>query len=89
MKQQLIVTTVGGQSFTLSPVPMKRMPSGSPVDWIKFQGVHVAGTSLSDVECEKIQGFMRKHKTEALTDGRRNYTLAGGMLAECDPSQIQ
>lgn len=86
---QITVTTKGGQSYTLSPVPMKRMPSSSPTDWIKFQGSHVAGTGLTDAECEKIQGFMRKHKTEALTDGKRSYTLAGNMLAECDPSQIQ
>lgn len=82
---QITVTTNGGQSYKLSPVPMKRMPSASPTDWIKFQGLHVAGTSLSDAECEKIQSFMRKHKTEALTDGKANYTLAGGMLAACFP----
>lgn len=36
-----------------------------------------------------IQRFMRAHKTEALTDGVEFYTLAGGMLAWCDPNAVE
>lgn len=85
---QITFTTKSGQSYTMTPVPMVRMPSGLPQDWLKFQGKHVGGTEMSETAMSKLQSFMLKHRTEALTDGKRNYTLAGGMLAECDPGQI-
>ena len=89
MQPQITVITVSGQSYKLAPVPMERMPSNSATDWIKYQGRHIAGTNLSETEQNKVQSFMRMHSTEALTDGSRNYTLAGGMLAACFPKLDQ
>lgn len=89
MNKKLMLRTVKGAEYQLSPVPMPRMPSRSPSDWLKFQGRHVMGTLLPEHEQRRLQAFMAKHKTEALTDGKENYTLAGGMLALCNPSAIQ
>lgn len=74
--------------MTLMPEPMKRMPSDRPSDWLNFQRQHVAGSTLSEEDQNRVQAFMVKHRTEALTDGNRFYTLAGGMLAYCDPTSI-
>ena len=86
---QLTITTVKGQTLVLTPVPMKRMPSSSPVDWNKFLGKHLPETMLSDQTCVQVNAFLIEHQTDALTDGTKHYTLDGEMLAECDPSQIQ
>ncbi len=69
----------------LSPVPMSRMPSENAEDWLKFLKGHVPNGSLKTGDANRMQRFMKEHKTEALTDGIRNFTLAGG-LAYCDPS---
>lgn len=87
--QKLNVTTLAGKTYSFSPVPMKVMPSGTPDLWLKFQGRHAAGTALSEETQNTIQRFMLKHKTEALTDGVEFYTLAGGMLAWCDPKAVE
>ena len=76
-------------SIILMPEPMARMPSARPADWLKFQRQHVPGTTLCDEDQNRVQAFMRQNRTEALTDGNRFYTLAGGMLAYCEPSAIQ
>ena len=85
IKPQIEVTTKSGKTLILFPVPMKTFPSSNPLEWLKFQKRHIEGTSLYDSELTKIQNFMRLHLTEALTDGNKVCTLAGGMLAECDP----
>lgn len=85
---QLKIKTVSGRSFTLTPVPMPRFPSAAPEDWLVFQGLHVPGSKLSDATIRRVVAFMTKHKTEALTDGKVNYTQAGGMLAVCFPEKI-
>lgn len=84
----LKIKTISGSEYDLKPVPIPRMPSQDSVTWIKFQKMHVPGTALSESEQDKVQRYMREHKTEALTDGNHNYTLAGGMLAHCTPSAV-
>lgn len=86
--QTITITTLAGREYQFNPVPMKTMPSEVPEQWLTFLRRHVPGTSLSDREMERMQHFMRFHKTEALTDGEQNYTLAGGMLALCDPAAL-
>lgn len=85
---QIDLQTAGLGVLTLSAVPMRRMPSADPADWLRFQGRHVPGGGLAPAEQERLQAFLRRHRTEAVTDGPRNYTLAGGQLALCDPSTI-
>lgn len=80
--------TAAGRAYSLRPVAMRRMPSDSCDDWLRFQGAHVEGTQLGDEALARIQLFMRAHRTEALTDGDKTYTVAGGMLAYCDPKAI-
>lgn len=87
--EKLKVTTLAGITYSFSPVPMNVMPSGTPELWLKFQGRHAVGTALSEETQKAIQRFMLKHKTEALTDGVEFYTLAGGMLAWCDPRAVE
>ncbi len=84
----LTITTLAGVKYQLSPVPMSRMPSEKSQDWLAFQRGHIPGTSLSETEQNRIQAFMRKHKTEALNDGTDIVTLAGGLLAYCDLSKF-
>lgn len=86
MNTSLTVTTLSGRTYSFVPVPMKKMPSQDPATWLKFQGQHVEGTRLADATQNAIQTFMRQHHTESLTDGTHNFTLAGGMLAYCDPA---
>lgn len=86
--KELKINTIAGREYILKPVPMRRMPSQDSTTWLKFQKMHVPGTTLSDSEMTSIQRYMIEHKTEALTDGVNNYTLAGGMLAYCEPSVV-
>ena len=85
MNNTLTIKTLAGQGFTFRPVPVPRFPSLLPADWLNFQCAHVPDSQLSDETQDEIQRFMRHHETEALTDGEEHYTLAGGMLAYCDP----
>ena len=87
--EHLDVKTLAGKRFRLTPVPMVRMPSASPSDWLEFQRAHVAGTEMSPGEIAKIQLFMVAHRTEALSDGEMAYTVAGNRLAYCEPSAIK
>lgn len=80
------VQTAGLGVLPLEAVPMRRMPSASAADWLRFQRHHVPGSTLAPEEQGRVQAFMVRYRTEALTDGVRNYTLAGGQLALCDPS---
>lgn len=88
--ETLIVTTRAGKAYKFRPVPMKLMPSHTPEHWLRFQGQHIAGSELSESEMERIQSFMRKHKTEALAveNSKQAFTLAGGRLAYCDPEAV-
>lgn len=85
----LRIKTLAGIEYRLMPVPMSIMPGviGGEV-WCKFQGRHLAGTELGEAEQERLQAFMRQHRTEALTDGRHTLTLAGGLLAYCRPDRV-
>lgn len=85
MDSTLTIKTLTGQGFTFRPVPLPRFPSAMPADWLNFQRVHVPNSQLSDETQDEVQRFMRCHETEALADGGKFYTLAGGMLAYCDP----
>jgi hypothetical protein len=87
-KDSLKVTTIAGQEFVLHPVPMRMLPSRTPEVWLAFQGPHVPDSSLSEEMQSSIQRFMSSHKTEALKCGEDTYTLAGGMLAWCDPCAV-
>lgn len=82
-----VQTQVHG-ALTLRAVDMKRMPSHTPSDWLKFQKQHIPGTELSEKDQEQIQAFMLRNRTEALTNGIITVTLAGGMLAHCEPTAI-
>lgn len=85
---RLEVVFKSGAVVALRPVPMKRMPSASPQDWLLFQGEHVSGTEMSAEMISRVQLYMRVHKTEALTDGQRVMTVAGSQLALCEPGAI-
>lgn len=87
LKNPIDIVTVSGISFQFYPVNMGGvLPSQIASRWIAFQGKHVAGTTLTELQQDKLQAFMRDNNTECLTDGNFYYTLAGGMLAYCDPS---
>jgi hypothetical protein len=90
MADTLKVTTLVGRTYVFSPVPMRFMPStaGGKV-WLAFQGNPVPDTNLDDAEQCRIQSFMRKHRTEAMTDGTMTVTLAGNMLAHCHPETLE
>ncbi len=83
------IKTVSGKVYSLHPVWMDRTPSKVPADWLRFQGEHVPGTMLDETMQRKIQRHMREHQTECLTNHREYFTLAGGMLALCDPKPFQ
>ena len=87
-KHEIFIRTKGGAAYKLAAVPMVRMPSENNQDWLKFQREHVPGGQLSNEECDKLQSFMKRMKTEAVTDGAYNYTVAGGDLAFCKPETI-
>jgi hypothetical protein len=88
MQSELIITTNAGIKLTLKPVPMTVLPSDYPALWLKFQGSHIPGGALPEETIDKVQRFMRQHRTEALTDGQRNLTIAGPRLAVCFPENV-
>ncbi|MBB5546584.1 hypothetical protein [Paraburkholderia fungorum] len=83
------IKTIAGKVYSLHPVCMDRMPSMVASDWLQFLGAHIAGTTLDEAMQRKIQRFMREFETECLTDHRDYFTMAGGMLAQCDPKPFQ
>lgn len=85
----LEITTVAGVTYKLYPVWMDRLASAHPEDWLRFQGQHVLGTALDEATQDRVQRFMREHRTECLTNHNEYFTLAGGMLALCDPTPFQ
>jgi hypothetical protein len=87
-KHEISIKAIGGATYMFSAVPMMRMPSENNQDWLRFQREHVPCGQLADVECDKLQSFMKRMKTEAVTDGAYNYTVAGGDLAFCKPEAI-
>lgn len=74
--------------LTLRAIDMPRMPSHTPGDWLKFQKQHILGTELSQEDQDAIQAFMLRNRTEVLTNGIITVTLAGGMLAHCEPTAL-
>lgn len=84
-----ITAFYGGAARRLRPVPMATRPRDDPAAWLRFQGAHVPGTQMSESMAAQLQMFMRVHRTEAVTDGKREYTLAGNMLALCDTTAVQ
>lgn len=81
--EPVLITTIVGAKILLRPVPMKAKPSECPETWLRFQGSHIAGTQLNEVEQQRLQNYMGRHGTDAVTDGQRLMTFAGGMLAHC------
>lgn len=79
------VTLINGNKLDLLPVPMSYIPSSDPMKWLEFVGNHVPGTEMNEIEESRLQVYMRKHKTEALTDGSAFLTLAGNVLVLCHP----
>lgn len=83
----VIITTTAGGKLELWPIPMDRIPSEDPTEWLSFVGIHVPEAELNDIEQRRLQKYMKLHNTEAVTDGTSLYTLAGDMLAFCTPPQ--
>lgn len=88
-KPELEVLTATGRTLVLRPVPLPRMPSHDPEDWLEFLNAHVTGGELSPSMAAQVQLFMRAHMTEALTDGESNFTIAGNCLAYCSPDAVK
>jgi len=88
LARSISVKTESGERYDLKPIPMAVMPSSSPTLWLKFQGIHIPGSALSQEEQQRVQAFMLAHRTEALTDGNLKLTLAGGRLAQCFPEAV-
>lgn len=88
-KPELEVLTATGRTLVLRPVPLPRMPSQDPMDWLEFLNAHVTGGELSPSMAAQVQLFMRTHMTEALTDGESNFTIAGNCLAYCSPDAVK
>ena len=76
------ITTADGDKLRLRPVPMKAKPSDCPEAWLRFQGSHIAGTQLNEIEQKRLQNYMGRYCTDAVTDGLRLMTFAGDMLAQ-------
>ena len=85
MGANVVTISIASAEARLWPVPMNSMPSGDPESWLRFVKGHVPKGELSGSDQNAIQRFMKAQQTEALTDGIRCFTLAGG-LAYCDPS---
>lgn len=83
----VVITTASGEKLELRPIPMDRIPSEDPIEWLSFVGIHVPGSQLNDIEQRRLQKYMKLHKTETVTDGKSLYTLAGDRLAFCTPPQ--
>ena len=81
----VVTVEIASSKVYLWPVLMDRMPSHDPSEWLSFIKGHVPGGEMNSLDQNAIQRFMKKHGTEALTDGIRCFTLAGG-LAYCDPT---
>ena len=79
-----ITTCLGGQ-YQLQPFPMDHLPSANPLDFLAFWVENIEVARLSEAEASRVQQFMRKHKTDALTDGDLYYTLTSMGLAYCNP----
>ncbi len=76
--------------LVLQPVPMPIMPSSNSDAWLAFiaRGQSSYSFPLDLPEVERVQEYMIEHSTECLTDGNRNYTIAGRNLVACYPDQI-
>lgn len=85
--EPVIITTAAGEVLEMRPIPMDRIPSEDPIEWLSFVGIHVPGSQLNDIEQRRLQKYMKLHKTESVTDGQSLYTLAGDRLAFCTPPQ--
>lgn len=85
--EPLIINATAGQKLELRPIPMDRIPSADPVEWLSFVGIHVPGAELNEIEQRRLQKYMKLHRTEAVTDGKSLYTLAGDRLDFCTPPQ--
>lgn len=88
MKDTLTIKTIAGKEYTFKPVPIPFLPSSHPAVWLKFQRTHVPQSALDEETQDEIQRFMRRHQTEALTDGKETFTFIGGWLAYCTPSAV-
>lgn len=88
----LFVRTKRSRKLELLPVPMKNgFPSGttSPYksQWAEFLKPAGQRLPLQVEDVNRIQSYMRRHGTEALSeDGTTAFTIAGCELVECDPA---
>lgn len=89
-KPSIIVITSCILELKLQPVPMPIMPSSNSDAWLAFidRGQSSYSFPLDLPEVERVQEFMIEHSTECLTDGNRNYTIAGRNFVACYPDQI-
>lgn len=89
----LEVMALCGRPLALIPVPMANgFPSGAnpwyPSLWVKFlKSAKPLGLrrSIRVEDVSRIQGYVRKYQTEALSeDGLTALTIAGYQLVECE-----
>lgn len=83
--EPVIINMTVGQKLELRPIRTDLIPYDGPAEWLSFVGIHVPGAEQNEIEQRRLQKYMILHKTEAVTDGKSLYTLAGDRLAFCTP----
>ena len=82
----LNIKTKTGRTLELMPVVMSGMPSSRSDIFVQFLKTGSPRIEIDDATVNNIQAYMRKHKSEAVTeDGNVAWTIAGLTLVECDP----
>lgn len=86
----LIVRTTSRKKLELMPVVMgDKLPSQSGAVFAQFIKPLGDRLSLDKTEVEKVQAYMLKYGTEALSeDGSVAYTIHGDGLVECLPDAV-
>lgn len=84
------VVTLCRLELVLRPVPMTVMPSSWSDGWLAFTRDIPFGYSyrISKKDTRCVADFMIEHQSECLSDGRRNYTIAGDSLVACRPEAV-
>lgn len=86
LTSSLNIRTKSGALLELMPVVMTTMPSSNPATFVNFLKTGGSRIEIDEAVADKIQRYMTKHRTEALsTDGLIAFTIAGTALVECNP----
>lgn len=87
----LIVTDT--KDYKFHPVPMPQLVRHNPALWALFtKDCHqVTASGISQKEKERLNDFMRLHKTDAVTENGKNFitTIGANWLHYCNPSAIE